>query len=127
MQVKVTTHEYDIINIIFVSHAELPVIYKSPKDKTVLVNNIITFTCEAQGYPPHNVVWVFNTTVYLLGTNDTSDTAKYSINRDRSSPQQFGSLTVNDVQYSDRGVYRCIAINNVSSVSASATLTVHGE
>ena len=105
----------------------MPVIYGSPKDKTVLMNNTIIFTCKARGYPPHNVVWMFNTSVYLLGTNDTLDTAKYSINRDRSNPKQFGSLKINQVQYSDHGVYKCIAINNVSSVSASAILNVHGE
>ena len=78
-------------------------------------------------HPSHRVVWIFNTTVYLLGTNDTIDTPKYSIIRDRSSSTQFGSLTVNNVQYYDHGVYQCFAINSVGNVSASATLTVHGE
>ena len=89
----------------------------------------MTFTCEPQAssIDEYDVVWMFNGSMYLLGTNDTSDTAKYSINRDRSIPLQFGSLTVNNVQYSDRGVYQCIAIISVGSVSASATLTVHGE
>ena len=86
----------------------------------------MTFTCEAYSIDEYDVVWMFNSS-YILGTNDTSDTAKYSINRDQSIPLQFGSLTVNNVQYSDRGVYQCIAINSVGSASASATLTVHGE
>ena len=86
----------------------------------------MTFRCEALAHPLHEVVWRFNSS-YILGTNDTLDTAKYSINRDRSIPLQFGSLTVSNVQYSDRGVYQCIVINSVGSASASATLTVHGE
>ena len=92
-----------------------------------MVGSPVTFTCEAMAYPPHNVAWIFNSSVFLLSTNDTSDTAKYSINRNRSSPGQFGSLTVNNVKYVDHGLYQCTAVNNVGSVSASATLTVHGE
>ena len=116
-----------IILLFIAPPAEPPVIYKSPNNETVLMTNPASFTCAAKGYPLHDVVWLFNTTVYLLGTNDTSNTTKYSINRDQTRPQQFGSLTVNKVQYSDHGVYQCIAINSVGSVSASATLTVYGE
>ena len=71
-------------------------------------------------------MWRFNGSI-VLSTNDTADTAKYSINRDRSIPLQFGSLTVSNVQYSDRGVYQCIAISEAGNASASATLTVQGE
>ena len=104
-----------------------PVFVVQPRDETVLASNAVNFTCEALAYPLHDVVWVFNGSVYLIATNDTSDTSKYSINRDRSVPQQFGSLTISKIQYSDHGLYQCIAINSVGSVSASATLTVHGE
>ena len=97
-----------------------------PLDQTILDTASVTFQCEALAHPLHDVVWRFNGS-YILGTNDTADTAKYSINRDRSIPLQFGSLTVSNVQYSDRGVYQCIAVNSIGSVSASATLTVHGE
>ena len=104
-----------------------PRIVIRPKDQMVVAGNPVTFTCEALAYPPHSVTWLFNSSVYILSTSDTSDTAKYVINRDRSPPQQFGSLTVSNVQYEDRGLYQCTAVNNLGSVSVSATLTVHGE
>ena len=112
-----------IINIIIGA----PTIVVRPNDQTVVAGNSVTFICQALAYPHHNVAWLFNNSVSLLSTNDTSDTPKYSINRDQSSPQQFGSLTVNNVQYEDRGLYQCTAVNNLGNVSASATLTVHGE
>ena len=54
------------------------------------------------------------------------NTTKYRINRERST-MDFGSLTVLNVRFSDRGTYRCNASNDVGSVTASADLTVHGK
>ena len=111
----------------YVSYAGPPRIVQGPQDHvTISDTNSVTFFCEALADPVHSVAWSFNS-LRIITTNDTSDTGKYSINRDRSIPLQFGSLTVNNVQYSDRGVYQCTAVNYVGSVSASATLTVHGE
>lgn len=104
-----------------------PTFVIQPQDEVILASNAVNFTCEALAYPLHDVVWVYNGSVYLLATNDTSDTFKYSINRDRSVPQQFGSLKISNVQYSDHGIYQCTAVNSVGSVSAVATLTVHGK
>ena len=104
-----------------------PTIVVQPLDQSVVAGNSVVFTCEALAYPLHHVAWLFNSSVHLLSTNDISDTTKYSINRNRSSPEQFGSLTVNNVQYEDHGLYQCTAVNSVGNVSASAALTVHGE
>ena len=93
---------------------------------TVIDTHKVTFMCEALAVPEHSVVWMFNSSV-IISTNDTSDKAKYSINGDRSSPKQFGSLTVKNVQYSDHGVYQCTAVNYIGNVSESVSLTVHGE
>ena len=103
-----------------------PEITSLPQNQTVIVNTEATFTCEAHSVYKYDIMWRFNGSI-VLSTNDTADTAKYSINRDRSIPLQFGSLTVSNVQYSDRGVYQCIAISDAANASASATLTVHGE
>ena len=103
-----------------------PRIFQGPQDQIIIDTNDVTFICEALADPVHSIAWSFNGSS-IITTNDTADTVKYSINRDRSVPLQFGSLTVSNVQYSDRGVYQCTAVNYVGSVSASATLTVHGE
>ena len=95
-----------------------------PQNQTVITNGSATFTCGAMAYPLHEVLWTFNSSVYLLATNDTLNSSKYFINKHRSL--DFGSLTVHNVQYSDHGLYRCTVVNSLSSLSASATLTVHG-
>ena len=99
----------------------------TPTNQTVVEGSDILFHCEALADPPHSVTWLLNDTQYLLSTNNVSDTGKYSINRDTSSQHFYGSLTVHNVQYGDRGTYNCTAMNYVGSVSATATLTVHGE
>ena len=73
--------------------------------------------------------WTFNSESdgverMVIGTNASENTDKYSIVRDRG--EMFGSLTISDVQYEDRGTYNCTAYNTIGSVSASAVLTVHG-
>ena len=107
-----------------------PLVVSLPQDHTILSdrNLNVTFTCEAITDPPQSPVtwlWVFNGNTYLLGTNDTSDSPKYSINRDTDS-QLFGSLTVYDIGYGDHGIYKCIAANSGGSDHNNSTLTVHG-
>ena len=63
----------------------------------------------------------------IISTTDIVDTAKYRINRDRSSTMDFGSLTVLDVHFSDRGTYSCNASNVIAFVTVEADLTVYGE
>ena len=41
--------------------------------------------------------------------------------------KNFGNLTIRDLVFDDRGVYQCTVYNNISSLNAAATLTVHGE
>lgn len=86
----------------------------------------MTFNCEAIADPPHQVYWIFNNTKSLLNTSQVIASNKYSIIRDNSSIS-FGSLTVHNLQYEDRGIYQCIITNYVGSKSSSALLTVHGK
>lgn len=37
-----------------------------------------------------------------------------------------GSLQLNDVQVSDSGTYRCVAVNHAGTVSRDIQLVVHG-
>lgn len=108
----------------------VPLVVTLPQNLIVLsdFNQNITFTCGAITDPPQSPLiwlWVFNSNMYLLGTNDTSESSKYSINRNMDS-QQFGSLTVYDIVYEDRGVYQCIAVNSAGRDNVNSTLTVHG-
>ena len=114
-------------NDFIVCYAGAPTIVFKPQNQTIVEGNSVTFICEALAHPSHDVVWTFNNSKHLLSTNETVNTAKYSINRNQSNPQQFGSLTVYNVQYSDHGVYQCTAVNSEGSESASSTLTVHGK
>lgn len=58
-----------------------------------------------------------------------SDSNKYSIVTVRNDvfDTNFGSLTIRGLVFDDRGVYQCTVYNNISSLNAAATLTVHGE
>ena len=108
----------------------VPLVVSLPQDHTILSdhNVNVTFTCGAITDPPQSPViwlWVFNGNMYLLGTNDTTNSPKYSINRDINS-QQFGSFTVYDIQYEDKGIYQCFAVNSEGSDHVNSTLTVHG-
>ena len=63
----------------------------------------------------------------IISTMDKVDTAKYRINSHRSIAMDFGSLTVLDVHFSDRGTYSCNASNDIAFVTVEADLTVYGE
>ena len=98
----------------------------SPSNQTIIDDHNVTFMCEAVADPPHNVSWLFNNTTPILTTEEAAESKKYSLNRDPSLVSLFGSLTVYNVQYEDRGVYQCTVNNYVDSITAMATLTVHG-
>ena len=106
-----------------------PRIVSPPLNDVIIDGNSASFVCEAVAFPSHEVNWTFTNSQggmerMVIGTNASEDTDKYSIVRDRG--EMFGSLTISDVQYEDRGTYKCTAYNTIGSVSASAVLTVHG-
>ena len=110
----------------------LPVISLGPVDHSTINNgSIANFRCYALAFPEHHVSWTFTNPsgvrMLIISTMDKVDTAKYRINRDRSSAMDFGSLTVLDVRFSDCGIYSCNVSNSIGSVTAEADLTVHGE
>jgi hypothetical protein len=88
------------------------------------------FNCSALAIPPHEVYWTFTNatgyTIPIISTMDSMNTTKYQINTTNGTVY-FGTLTINDVSYVDRGVYTCNATNNIGSDLANATLTVHGK
>ena len=106
-----------------------PRIVSPPSDDVIIDGDSASFVCEAIAFPSHEVNWTFTSGSdgverMVIGTNVSEDTDKYSIVSDREG--MFGSLTISDVQYEDRGTYKCTAYNTIGNVSASAVLTVHG-
>ena len=105
-----------------------PLIINPPDDDYVITGDISVFHCTALAFPMHYVEWRFvNSTgesAPIITTIEGNNT-KYRIDNRTLSPT-FGQIIILDVQYSDRGEYVCRAINEVSNVSAGATLTVHG-
>ena len=110
-----------------------PVISVPPEDQFAINNgSSAVFTCGALAIPPHQVYWTFTgedgVEVSIISTLDGMNTTKYQINNvNVNDTMNFGSLTVTDVRFEDRGTYTCNATNDIGSDVANATLTVHGK
>ena len=106
-----------------------PYIIQRPSNATVLNGGTATFVCYAVADPNHEISWMYNSTFIANTTNNgySSNPSKYSIVSSRTNPQNFGSLSVQDLVFDDRGDYQCIVYNNISSLSFTASLTVHGK
>ena len=104
-----------------------PIIDGPPVDQFVINSNTAVFECSVLAFPTYSVQWSFTNsfgdTAVIIDTYGVNDT-KYEVGTGLFS---FGQLTIRDVQYEDRGVYTCTAINVIGSDSASANLTVHGK
>ena len=102
----------------------------APQGSVTIDGQDAVFICSALASPEHNIFWEFTpdegNTTNIINTEDMSNSTKYSIGRSRSDTQLFGQLTVNNVQFEDRGTYRCTAENDLGDVNATASLTVHG-
>ena len=121
---------YVHVIIFFLSLLGPPVISTPPEDQFIINNgSSAVFTCGALAIPAHEVYWTFTNasgvTSPVISTQDNMNTTKYQINTVNGTTY-FGTLTVTDVRYEDRGVYTCNATNDIGSDLANATLTVHG-
>ena len=65
-----------------------------------------------------------NDSTITIPSSDTN--TKYYINNTVNTTS-FGTLTITNLQYEDRGVYTCVAANEHGSVSAMASVNVHGK
>ncbi|XP_011404665.2 PREDICTED: receptor-type tyrosine-protein phosphatase delta-like isoform X2 [Amphimedon queenslandica] len=104
-----------------------PYIIQRPSNATVLNGGTATFICYAVADPNHEIYWMYNSTIIANTTSNgySSNPSKYSIVSSRTNLQSFGSLSVQDLVFDDRGDYQCIVYNNISSLSFTASLTVH--
>ena len=108
-----------------------PDIVKAPIETIQIDDNSVTLMCNAIAFPQHNVTWMFQMTNtdnarMIVNTSSSDPSMKYIID-DNVDSGSFGTLTITDLQYSDRGIYTCIAANTHGAVSAEAMVNVHGK
>ena len=96
----------------------IPSIAIGPHDTIRRELDDVVFPCFSTGDPPPAVHWEFNNTV--LQSNE-----KYSIGVIQDG-LAFGSLTVRNLTYYDKGTYTCTASNALSNTSDSVQLSVQG-
>ena len=95
-----------------------PSIIDGPENRIRREQDDVTFSCFATGDPPPSINWRFNGSI--LPENN-----KYSVG-DIQDGRQFGSLTVRNLTYYDRGEYTCIVTNSIGSSDDSVVLSVQG-
>ena len=105
-----------------------PEITGAPAD--VVVDELFnaSFTCVATGRPRPNITWwrlESDGSVVQQVTNKENKTSITTV--PLGEREVTSTLTILWVNASDGGMYSCVADNEASSTSASATLTVHGE
>ena len=108
-----------------------PGILVGPTSTIETGDNDVTLVCDAIAFPQHNITWMFQRTNtgnarMIINTSSPDPIMKYLIDDDVNSTS-FGTLTITGLQYSDRGMYTCVAANTRGAVSAEAMVNVHGK
>ena len=105
-----------------------PDIVVGPTSTIEIDDNDVTLVCNAIAFPQHNITWMFqrintDNARMIISTSSPDPAMKYLIDDNVS----FGTLTITNLQYSDRGMYTCIAANTRGAVRAKAMVNVHGK
>ena len=108
-----------------------PDIIQGPSNTIEIDDNNVTLVCNAIAFPQHNITWMFQKTntdnaAVIINTLSPDPNMKYFID-DNIKSTSFGTLTITNLQYSDRGMYTCTAANTRGTVSAEAMVNVHGK
>ena len=91
-------------------------------DQLVVAPGNVTFTCVAEGVSRPNITWFFLHSE-LGPIQAPSDT--FSLNEGPGEREVMSTLTITNSQPVNGGMYSCNASNEVSTETATATLTVH--
>ena len=92
-----------------------PNIAQKPSDLSLGEGETATLECVASGHPKPTITWLRNDLALPLGD------PRLRVNRGD------GTLTIGELQTTDRGIYRCMASNELGTVSEFARLEVFGE
>ena len=108
-----------------------PDILVGPTSTIETDDNNVTLVCDVIAFPQHNITWMFQRTNtgnarMIINTSSPDPTMKYLID-DNVNSKSFGTLTITDLQYGDRGMYTCVAANTRGTVRAKAMVNVHGK
>ena len=87
----------------------------SHDEYTVIVDNPVLMTCEANGIPAPQITW----TTHGEDVADVKDASTFHVLAN-------GALRIDRVTTEDSGMYECIASNVAGNASKAVTLTVHG-
>ncbi|CAL8332978.1 unnamed protein product [Arctogadus glacialis] len=100
----------------------VPVIKVAPENQVKGEGSSLVFLCEVFAFPMAQVDWTRDGHQVLLPGDDPHISVQ-----SRGGPQRFelsSWLQIEGAEHKDSGTYRCVARNNLGSVSASATLGV---
>ena len=108
-----------------------PDIIDPPADTIQIDDNDVTLICNALSLPQHNITWMYqrmrsDVGKDIISTSSSDTNMKYLINNTVNTTS-FGTLTITNLQYDDRGIYTCVAANEHGAVSADAMVNVHGK
>ncbi|XP_065904077.1 hemicentin-1-like [Dysidea avara] len=106
-----------------------PEIIDPPVDTAEIDDNDVTLICTAIALPQYNITWMYQRMRSdvgrdIISTSSSDTNMKYLINNTVNSTN-FGTLTITNLQYDDRGIYTCVAANEHGAVSADAMVNVH--
>lgn len=95
-----------------------PAIIHHPVDEDRIEGDSVTFECFGTGDPPPTITWIFNNT-------KLNNSEKYTIST-IAAGSDFGSLTIFDLTYFDRGVYTCNVTNDIGFSVDMTLLRIQG-
>ena len=116
----ITPLSYYFNNSIFLFFQKgVPAFQIFPGDRKIHERENVTFPCFPTGEPTPSVTWKFKDV-----TIDPVNSNKYFIGL--FGDQNYGSLTIYNLEFADNGEYTCVISNEHGSNDDSATLEIQG-
>ncbi|KAK4287538.1 hypothetical protein Pmani_039392 [Petrolisthes manimaculis] len=106
--------------VVVVTALPPPVVGVGPKDKTVAMEDVATFSCEVVSEAAEaSVTWWYRPAVHL-----TPRQLHHDSHQNRFSFPENGALIIKDVRLDDAGIYSCHVTASTGSVEQEAVLRV---